>query len=289
MIFSRGRASGGRHKKGEDAGRGAHRSPAADPAGDADELVERAAGGGPSRPGPYDITEAPSGVERLDLGSLQIPAVNGVEIRVQANPDGSIAQIVLVHETSALQLGVFAAPRSTGIWDEVRDEIREQLTRDGAKADEVGGEYGTELRARIRTPDGPADVRFIGVDGPRWMVRAVYQGPAATDPGAAGPLADCLRELVVDRGREAMPVREALPLRLPREATEQAQVQKQGQQQSQARAQVQPGGQATAQVQLGDSPLAPQPPTAPGTGATAVNGSTSQSGKRGSSRTRRSR
>ncbi|GIH13786.1 hypothetical protein Raf01_19580 [Rugosimonospora africana] len=288
MIFSRGRGNGGRHKKGEDAGRGAHRSPAAQPSDDADELVERAAGGG-SRPGPYDITEAPSGVERLDLGSLQIPAVNGVEIRVQANPDGSIGQIVLVHESSALQLGVFAAPRSSGIWDEVREEIRTQLTSDGAKADEVGGEYGTELRARIRTPDGPADVRFIGVDGPRWMVRAVYQGPAAADPSAAGPLADCLRELVVDRGREAMPVREALPLRLPREAAEQAHIQQQGQAQSQGRAQVQPGGQARAQVQLGDSPLAPQPSTTSSTDATAVNGSTPQSGKRGSSRTRRSR
>lgn len=288
MIFSRGRDSGGRHKKGEDAGRGAHRSPAASRSDDADDLAGQAAGGGPSTPGPYDITEAPSGVDRLDLGSLQIPAVNGVEIRVQANPDGSIAQIVLVHEASALQLGVFAAPRSMGIWDEVREEIRTQLTSDGAKADEVSGEYGTELRARIRTPEGPAEVRFIGVDGPRWMVRAVYQGPAAVDPSAAGPLADCLRELVVDRGREAMPVREALPLRLPRDAAEQQQVQ-QAQPQSQARAQVQQGDQTRAQVQLGQPPVG-LPPAGQATDSGSVNGSAPQAGKRGSSsRTRRSR
>jgi hypothetical protein len=37
------------------------------------------------------------------------------------------------------------------------------------------------------------------------------------DPSVAGPLADCLRGLVVDRGGEAMPVREPLPLHLPRE------------------------------------------------------------------------
>jgi hypothetical protein len=79
-----------------------------------------------------------------------------------------------------------------------------------------------ELRARVRTPEGLTDLRFVGVDGPRWMVRCVYQGPAAADPKAAGPLAECMQGLVVDRGAEAMPVREPLPLRLPREMAEQA-------------------------------------------------------------------
>ncbi|GAB3846888.1 hypothetical protein GCM10029963_27400 [Micromonospora andamanensis] len=107
---------------------------------------------------------------------------------------------MLVHGQSALQLGVFAAPRSEGIWDEVREEIRQSLLADGAAAQEVEGEYGTELHAQVRTEDGLTDLRFVGVDGPRWMVRAVYQGAAATDPAAAGPLAHCLDGLVVDRG-----------------------------------------------------------------------------------------
>ncbi|GIJ36259.1 DUF3710 domain-containing protein [Micromonospora sediminimaris] len=172
--------------------------------------------------GPYDVTEAPDGVQRLDLGSLQIPAVPEVEVRVQADQQGVVQQVVLVHGQSALQLGVFAAPRSEGIWDEVREEIRQSLLGDGAAAQEATGEYGTELHARVRTEDGPTDLRFVGIDGPRWMVRAVYQGAAATDPAAAGPLAVCLDGLVVDRGVEAKPVREPLPLRLPREAGEQA-------------------------------------------------------------------
>jgi hypothetical protein len=54
------------------------------------------------------------------------------------------------------------------------------------------------------------------------MVRGVYQGPAAADPDQAGPLAACLEGLVVDRGGEAMPVREPLLLRLPAEVTDQA-------------------------------------------------------------------
>ncbi|MFI5928078.1 DUF3710 domain-containing protein [Micromonospora sp. NPDC051543] len=206
MIFSRKRADAGRHTRDERA------TEVLDEGGAAPALVR----------GPYDISEVDDEVQRLDLGSLHIPAVAEVEVRVQADPQGVIQQVVLVHGDNALQLGVFAAPRSEGIWDEVREEIRQSLLRDGASAQEVDGEYGTELHAQVRTPDGPTNLRFVGVDGPRWMVRGVFQGPAATDPTSSGPLTECLEGLVVDRGQEAKPVREPLPLRLPREMADQA-------------------------------------------------------------------
>lgn len=211
MIFSRRRAGSGRHGRDEgsnrpDAGAAAPASP--------DEALPAF--------GPYDISQAPPGVQRLDLGSLHIPAVPDVEVRVQANPEGVIQQVVLIHGESALQLGVFAAPRSAGIWDEVRDEIRSSLVGEGAMVQDIQGPYGPELRARVRTPDGDTDLRFVGVDGPRWMVRGVYQGPAAADPTRAPGLAACLEGLVVDRGAEAKPVREPLQLQLPREFAEQA-------------------------------------------------------------------
>jgi hypothetical protein len=173
--------------------------------------------------GPYDLRHAPEGVQRLDLGSLLIPAIEGVEVRVQANPEGGVEQVVLVDGESALQLGVFAAPRTEGIWNEVRDEIAEAMVADGVAAREVQGAYGTELIARVNTPEGPADLRFVGVDGPRWMVRALFQGRAAADPSSEGALGEVLTGLVVVRDEEARPVREALPLRLPREMAEQAQ------------------------------------------------------------------
>jgi uncharacterized protein DUF3710 len=172
--------------------------------------------------GPYDIDDVSGDPEGLDLGSLRVPVPPGVELRVQADPDGQIQQVLLASGESVLQVGVFAAPRSEGIWDEVREDIRKQLYSDGVAAEEIDGRYGVELKARVRTPDGLADIRFVGIDGPRWMVRAVFQGPAATDPAAARPLDEALRGLVVDRGGAAMPVREPLPLRLPREVAEQA-------------------------------------------------------------------
>jgi hypothetical protein len=216
VIFSRKRGGPGRHTRGDDSRLAGERSPQLPP--DADE--SRTAG--PAH-GPYDAGQAPDGVQRLDLGSLQIPAVDGVEVRVQANPDGGVEQVVLVHGDSALQLGVFAAPRNDGIWPEVRAEIVASMRADGAEPLEVDGPYGVELTAQVNTPEGRADVRFVGVDGPRWMVRALYQGPAAADRSQEGLLGECLAGLVVDRGTEARPVREALPLRLPREMAEHAQ------------------------------------------------------------------
>ncbi|MEE6262968.1 DUF3710 domain-containing protein [Plantactinospora sonchi] len=207
MIFSRGRG-GGRHARDERSDQ---------PTADTQDIPAET-GVDRRRGGPYDSAEDFPDLPRLDLGSLQIPAVPDVEVRVQANPDGVIQQVVLVHGESALQLGVFAAPRSEGIWDEWREEIRTSLAADGVVAEENEGDYGTELRARVRTPDGGvADLRFVGVDGPRWMVQGVFQGRAASDPEAARALTGCLDGLVVDRGKEAKPVREPLPLRLPRE------------------------------------------------------------------------
>ncbi|MDG4808554.1 DUF3710 domain-containing protein [Micromonospora sp. WMMD1120] len=206
MIFSRKRADAGRQTRDE-------RAVEAPDQGDVSPTLAR---------GPYDVSESYDDQQRLDLGSLRIPAIAEVEVRVQADPQGVIQQVVLVHGDNALQLGVFAAPRSEGIWDEVREEIRQSLLRDGASAREVDGEYGAELQAQVRTPDGVTNLRFVGVDGPRWMVRGVFQGPVATESALSGPLVECLDGLVVDRGQDARPVREPLPLRLPPEIADQA-------------------------------------------------------------------
>jgi hypothetical protein len=222
-MFSRSRA--GRRARADRTRRDpAPASPLAREAGEVDSGDVESGAAEPEAPvaaeaagpgGPYDASEAPVGARRLDLGSLRIPMVAGVEVRVQPGKDGAVQRVFLLHAKSTVELGVLAAPRSEPIWDEVRTDIRRSLSDDGVAVEETGGPYGTELRARVRTKDGVTDLRFLGVDGPRWMVSAVYRGPAAVDPAKAGPLAECLRGLVVDRGNEARPVKERLPLRLP--------------------------------------------------------------------------
>src|SRR5262245_60492626 len=140
--------------------------------------------------GPYDVSAAPPDeVTRLDLGALRIPTVAGVDIQLEAAPGGEIQRVQLAHGGSRLQLGAFAAPRSEGVWDEIRSELRTALLDSGAKLAEVQGEYGPELQARIRNGQGTVlEVRHLGIDGPRWFVHGVYVGAAAVDPDQAGPL-----------------------------------------------------------------------------------------------------
>jgi hypothetical protein len=172
--------------------------------------------------GPWDAADAPD-KERLDLGALQVAVPEGVELRLELSPEGQVMAVTLVHGDSSAQLNVFAAPRTEGIWGEVRGEIAEALNSGGGRATEGEGVLGTELRAVVpqEVPGQGvvhAPARFVGVDGPRWFLRALLTGAAATEDHAAQPLLDVVRDVVVVRGDEPMPAREPLVLTLPAEA-----------------------------------------------------------------------
>lgn len=173
--------------------------------------------------GPWDAEDAPEDdLARVDLGSLHVPTLDGVELRLEAAPTGEVVAVVLVDGPNAAQVGVFAAPKSEGIWRDVRAEIVEQLTLEGGEGRLTEGTFGTEILASVAGPEGPSLVRFIGVDGTRWFLRALITGPAATDEVAAELLELAIRSIVVHRGGEAMPVRDPLPLQLPEEAMQAA-------------------------------------------------------------------
>jgi hypothetical protein len=181
----------------------------------------------PVTTGPYDVGDLPEDDDRprLDLGGLRVAVGPEVEVRVDVSPEGHVVSAVAVHKGSQMQVNAFAAPRRDGIWDEVRAEIAESLRNDsGTAPEETDGPFGRELRTRIPTgePGQFTPARFVGVDGPRWFLRGLITGPAATDPAQATALEDVFRHTVVVRGTEAMPPREGLPLRLPREAAEAA-------------------------------------------------------------------
>jgi hypothetical protein len=173
--------------------------------------------------GPWDETDAPDDeLERLDLGALRIPVIAGVEVRVDVGPDQQVIAATLSYGGSEAQIGVFAAPRTAGIWDEIRKEIRTSITTQGGTAQEAKGRFGTELTGRVPVQGGSQQVRFVGVDGPRWFLRGLFTGTAAIDPAKASVLEDAVRNIVVVRGTSPMPVRDPLVLTLPREIAEQA-------------------------------------------------------------------
>lgn len=180
--------------------------------------------------GPWDSKDAPvlpEGVHRLDLGALRVVVPPGVDVRLDMNEAGEVAAVSFVQGESVGQLLVFAAPRTTGIWAEVREEIAASLAQGPGSATEVEGPLGIELRASLPAEvPGQATVlmpgRFLGVDGPRWFARLLITGPAATDDAAAASMVEAFRSVVVVRGDEAMPAREPLTLSLPPEAQQQA-------------------------------------------------------------------
>ena len=189
-------------------------------------VVPEAEAVAPARPqGPWDEADAPSDdVNRIDLGGLRVPVPPDTEVRVDVSPEGEVVAATLVRGASAMQVNVFAAPRKAGIWDEVRAEIATTLREGGGKAVDVEGPFGTELHAAVPTEVAGqgkvlAPARFLGVDGPRWFLRALLTGPAAVDAAEAAPMLTALKLCVVVRGSEAMAVRDPLPLRLPKEVT----------------------------------------------------------------------
>ena len=172
--------------------------------------------------GPWDISEVEdphSG--RVDLGALLVPAAPGGQLRVDVDKaSGQVVAATIVVGDSGLQLQAFAAPRSEGVWPEIRAELLAGITSQRGAAQEVEGPFGTELHARVPValPEGKAGfqpLRFLGVDGPRWFLRGVLSGRAALDPTTAGDLESLFRAVVVVRGSEAKPPREPLALILP--------------------------------------------------------------------------
>jgi hypothetical protein len=183
--------------------------------------------------GPYDEADAPDdGITRIDLGSIRLPALPGTDLRVELSPQQKVIGATLRAGESLLQVSAFAAPRATGIWDDVRADLAAGASGQGGALREVEGPFGPELSGTIvmappprpgQAPPSPERraARFLGVDGPRWFLRGLITGPAASDPGTAAALETAFRGIVVVRGSAPMPVREQLPLTLPPQAAAQ--------------------------------------------------------------------
>jgi Protein of unknown function (DUF3710) len=90
-------------------------------------------------------------------------------------------------------------------------------------------------------------VRFIGVDGYRWMIRCVVNGPQENFETLAQEARNALADTVIRRGETPLPVRTPLSIQLPepmaaqlQAAAEQAALQAQQAQQAQQAGEQQP-------------------------------------------------
>lgn len=168
--------------------------------------------------GPYDVEEEPEdGWTRLDLGSLRLPIPEGAQLQVEVDRSGPLRALHLITGLGQFTVTAFAAPRSGGLWREVAPELVTKLRGEGAWVGLAAGEWGQEIEA-VTNQDV---LRFLGVDGPRWMLRGVASGPAEQAEARAVVLRDIVRQTVVVRGSDPLPVRSPLPLQLPGPLAEQ--------------------------------------------------------------------
>ena len=178
-----------------------------------------------STDGPLDESEANAVRPYVDLGGVKILPRPELQLRLEVE-EGSkrVVAVGLDYAGSTLQVQPFAAPRTSGLWHEIRVQITEQINKQGGTITEQDGVFGPELLAEIPVAGGePRFARFVGVDGPRWFLRGVIAGPAAKDAEAGARMEDLFRSIVVVRGNTPMPPRDLIPLHMPAGAQQQTQ------------------------------------------------------------------
>ena len=182
------------------------------------------------QPGPYDISAVPpSPVNRVDLGAIQVAGFTDMQLHFETDPSkNTFVSVVAAYRDAALRLQALAAPRSGGLWDEMRPQITASITGAGGDVEEVQGVFGAELHGVVPavTPDGQQvrqPVRLVGVEGPRWMLHGVFMGSAPMDDRMTELFEDVFSQVVVVRGSQPMAPGEVLPLILPPDAQQQQQ------------------------------------------------------------------
>lgn len=73
--------------------------------------------------GPWDVEDenVPDYDEYLDMGSYYLPFLKGIELRVKANrATQQVLGTTITYGSSSVEIEAFAAPKTLGLWDDVR-------------------------------------------------------------------------------------------------------------------------------------------------------------------------
>jgi hypothetical protein len=164
--------------------------------------------------GPFDIDDfddpEQATLARIDLGSVLIPIPESGQLQVELTEMGVPSAVWVVTQNGRFTIAAYAAPKSGGLWREVAGELADALRTDKRPTSIEDGPWGREV---VGATNGP--VRFIGVDGYRWMIRCVVSGTPETIEAATDEARNTLADTVVRRGATPMPVRAPLPVQLP--------------------------------------------------------------------------
>jgi hypothetical protein len=171
--------------------------------------------------GPFDIDDfddaSTAALGRLDLGSVLIPMPEAGQVQVELTEMGVPSAVWVATPNGRFTIAAYAAPKTSGLWREVASELADSLRKDVAKVSIEDGQWGREVVgvAMAEQDQPPGVVRFIGVDGYRWMIRCVVNGPQDKIAALATEARNAVADTVVRRGDTPMPVRTPLQVQLP--------------------------------------------------------------------------
>jgi hypothetical protein len=171
--------------------------------------------------GPFDIDDfddaATAAQGRLDLGSVLIPMPEAGQVQVELTEVGVPSAVWVVTPNGRFTIAAYAAPKTAGLWREVATELADSLRKDVPKVSIEDGPWGREVVgvSKAEQNQQAGVVRFIGVDGYRWMIRCVVNGPQDKIAPLADEARNALADTVIRRGDTPLPVRTPLPVQLP--------------------------------------------------------------------------
>lgn len=164
----------------------------------------------------FDFSDFSAGT--LDLGSMKIALPKSSQVQVEMGEKGP-KMLHIVTTAGRITPVAFAAPRSSGQWESSAKELIQGIENDGLPTRLEEGPWGTEI---VGSNDN-GEIRIIGVEGPRWMLRVTLAAPK----GKSEELARIGRELVartfVYRGDEPILAGNALRVVMPPALVEQLQ------------------------------------------------------------------
>src|ERR1700734_1669799 len=170
--------------------------------------------------GPFDLEDfddaAAATEARLDLGAVLLPLPPAAQLQVELTETGVPSAVWVVTPNGRFTIAAYAAPKSGSLWREVAAELAESLRKDSAQVSIKDGPWGREV---VGTASGV--VRFIGVDGYRWIIRCVINGPQETIEALENEARAALTDPLVRRGEPPLPVRTPLQVQLPEPMAEQ--------------------------------------------------------------------
>lgn len=176
--------------------------------------------------GPFDAEEVDLEGDmdgRVDLGTLIVTPEPDTQMQLRADQfSGAVQAIMVMHARSAMDIMLFAAPRSEDWTEEIRDEILEETERANGTCEVAEGPFGVELRRVLPTTDeqGRAAMNLSRtwlVGGPRWVLRAVLQGEVCVTQNSPSEktFTEFFRNIVVNRGDEPRVAGAMIPMSLP--------------------------------------------------------------------------